>query len=289
MKLFNYIFAALLLSAVVMSCKKEYETIETLDARNIQEYIKANGLTMQQYENTGIYYQVIIPGTGAEMNYSDQIPSIYSIRSLDGKYVDTDSLKLGNRVYSYLGYYNPEGIRLVLKEVLKNRGGSVRVIIPSRLAFGKKGSGNIPGNASLDFIVKTLDETKLPEYDDLSINKYLQANSLTGFTKSASGLYYKIADAGTGSPITVDSVITAEYTGKLLNGSVFDQTSTGAGATFRLSDLVEGWKESVPLIKQGGTIRIIVPSKLGYGLPGSTAVPPFSSLDFNIKVTNVSQ
>jgi FKBP-type peptidyl-prolyl cis-trans isomerase FkpA len=80
----------------------------------------------------------------------------------------------------------------------------------------------------------------------------------------------------------------ANYTGKLLNGVVFDKAAVGSEATFTLNSLVTGWKEALPLIKQGGAIRLIVPSSLAYGLNGSTpTIPSFSALDFDIAVTEV--
>jgi FKBP-type peptidyl-prolyl cis-trans isomerase FkpA len=169
------------------------------------------------------------------------------------------------------------------------QGGTIRVILPSRFAFGKSGSGSIPGNSSLDYTISVINPDVLDVYEDALINTYMQANNLTGFTKTATGLYHKIADVGTGVvAISDQSTITVEYTGKLFNGTVFDKTATGSTATFPLSNLVQGWREGLPLIKKGGSIRLLIPSHLGYGLSGSNGIPPFACLDFEIKVTDVS-
>jgi len=287
---FKYAFPGLLLLTILISCQKEYETIDVIDDRNVQEYIQQNKLNVQEYQGTGIYYQVVTAGTGPEVQYSDRIPAIITMRSLDGKYVSVDTFNVANRYYNFLGYYNPEGIRVGVKEVLKKSNGTIRMIIPSRLAFGRNGSGSIPGNASMDITVRVLDISKLIDYEDFTIRKYLESNSLTGFTKTSTGLYYKIGQLGTGSPITTDSTIVANYTGKLLNGAIFDRALAGSEATFTLNSLVKGWRQAVPLIKQGGSIRLIVPSSLGYGLDGSSpSIPAFSALDFDITVTDVKQ
>jgi FKBP-type peptidyl-prolyl cis-trans isomerase len=245
---------------------------------------------MQEYQGTGIYYQVVSPGTGPELQYSDRMPALITMRSLDGKYVSIDTFSIANRYFNFLGYYNPEPIRIGVKEVLKKSNGTLRMIIPSRLAFGRNGSGSIPGNASLDITVRALDISKLIAYEDFTIVKYLESKALTGFTKTTTGLYYKIGQPGTGSPITADSTIVANYTGKLLNGVIFDRAVAGSEATFKLNSLVKGWREGIPLIKQGGSIRLIIPSTLGYGLDGSSpSVPAFSALDFEITVTDVKQ
>ncbi|MEJ7779510.1 MAG: FKBP-type peptidyl-prolyl cis-trans isomerase [Daejeonella sp.] len=294
---FKYAVSGFLLLSIFVACEKEYETVEVLDDRNLTAYIQQNKLNVTEYDNTGIYYEVITPGTGPDVEYSEQLPLIFTTRSLDGKFVSADTFSVNNRDYRFLGYVNPEGLRIGIKEVLKKKSGSLRMLIPSRLAFGRNGVGDIPGNASLDITVNVLDKNKIAGYDDFSIKKYLAANGLTGFTKTASGLYYKIAEIGTGSPITIDSTVVAEYTGKFLNGTVFDKTISGSGATFDLNgdsrtnpQPIKGWQEAIPLIKQGGSIRIIIPSSLGYGLTGDPdrGLPAFTSLDFEIKVTDVT-
>ncbi|MHB1178756.1 MAG: FKBP-type peptidyl-prolyl cis-trans isomerase [Daejeonella sp.] len=287
---FKYAVPGFLLLSIFVACKKGYETVDVIDDRNLTTYIQQNKLNVTEYKDTGIYYEVLEPGTGPNVEYSEELPLIFTKRSLDGKYVSTDTFSINNRDYRFLGYVNPEGVRVGVKEVLKKKSGSIRMLIPSRLAFGRNGVGDIPGNASLDITVKVLDKSKINEYEDFSIKKYMAANSLTGFTKTASGLYYKIDQPGTGSPIAVDSTIAAEYSGKLLNGVVFDRALTGSPVSFRLNEVIKGWQEAIPLIKQGGSIRMILPSSLGYGLPGSgQSIPAFSSLDFTVKVTDVTQ
>lgn len=286
---FKYAIAGLFLASTLVACRKEYESIEVIDSRNVQAYIQQNKLNVTEYNNTGVFYEVVSPGTGPVLEYSDEVPLIFTIKSLDGKYSQIDTLASGNRYYNFLGYFSLEPVRTGIKEVLKKSSGTIRMIIPSRLAFGRNGNSGIDGNASIDLTVKVLDKTKMAAYEDFALKKYMSEKSLTGYTKTSSGLYYKIADAGTGSPITVDSTIAAEYTGKLLNGVVFDKAVAGSPATFALSDLVKGWQEAVPFIKQGGTINLLLPSSLGYGLSGSSpSIPPFSPLDFTIKVTDVT-
>lgn len=288
---FKYTLPGFLLLSLIVACEKEYESIESIDDKNVTAYIQANKLNMTEYQDTGIYYEVIKPGSGANVEYSDQVGLLLTIKSLDGKYTSLDTFNVNNRYYEYLGYFSPEGVRIGIKEVLKKKSGVLRVVIPSRLAFGRNGNGNIPGNASLDMTVTVLDKNKMGEYEDFGIKKYMTTNSLTGFTKTSSGVYYKIADPGTGSPITVDSTITVEYTGKFLNGVVFDKAPAGSGYSLQLEGFIEAWKEIVPLIKQGGSLQLITPSSSAYGIQGdrSRGMAPFTSLDFTLKVTDVKQ
>jgi FKBP-type peptidyl-prolyl cis-trans isomerase len=272
-------------ASVLTSCTKEYESVEQLDDRNIQAYLKQSNLSgFQAYANTGMYYQITKPGTGSAMEYSDQVPLVFSFKAIDNSYATTDTI--ANHYANYLGYFSLEGVRTGVREILKNRGGEIRLIVPSRSAYGRNGSGPIPGNTSIDVTVKALDIAGLPAYEDAMITKYMQANSLTGFTKSTKGIYYKITTAGTGSNIAVDSTVTVNFTGKLLNGSTFDSAT---GYSSPLAFLVPAWQQILPLIKQGGSVRFITPSPQGYGLKGSSdgTIPGFSPLDFEVSVTDV--
>lgn len=285
--LHTYFCALIAVVLVLSACDKQYPGIEELDQQTVQDYLQKNNLNFQQYNNTGIYYEVLTQGSGPAMDYTLQLPLIYTVKTLDGSFSSVDTFS--NKYAEYFGYFKPDSLREVMMNSGLKQGGKIRVILPSRFAFGKGGSGSIAGNSSLDYTITVIHPDKLAEYDDAVINTYLQANNLTGFTKSASGLYYKIAEAGSGTEdISDNSAITVEYTGKLLNGTVFDKTATGANVTLILSETVQGWREALPLIKKGGSMRIILPSNLAYGLGARGAIPYFSCLDFEIKVTDVA-
>jgi FKBP-type peptidyl-prolyl cis-trans isomerase FkpA len=277
-----YPVIALIIFAIT-SCEKEYENIDTLDKTNIQAFLKTNGLNFSEFQNTGIYYNIIKPGTGDSLRYNEKVPVLYTIHSLDGKFSSVDTFT--NRYADFLGYLGPKGFGIAVKQILGKGNGEIRAIIPSDLAYGRNGNTTIAGNESVDVSIKVLTAASLPQYDDSVIRLYIKTNSLTGFNKTASGLYYKITDPGTGISINADSRMTADYTAKLLNGTTVD---SGVDYAFTLTDLIKAWQEGLPLIKGGGTIRLLVPSSLAYGLPGSGPIPVFSCLDFEITVKTVT-
>jgi FKBP-type peptidyl-prolyl cis-trans isomerase len=283
---FAFFCACMLALAGLSGCTKTYPTIAEVDAQAVTNYIQTNNLSVQQYGQTGIYYQITQVGTGANIDYSIQIPLIYTIKTIDGTYASIDTFN--NRYGGYFGYFQPDSLREVIKNHLVKQGGSIRVIVPSRFAFGKAGSGSVPGNSSVDFTVTAITATKLAEYDDFTMLQYMLANNLTGFTKAAEGYYYKISDPGSGTEtISETSAISVEYTGKTLDGTIFDKTTAGSPATFTLGSTVEGWRLALPLLKKDGAMQIILPSALGYGLSGSGSIAPFSCMFFDIKVTDV--
>ncbi|HEX8461291.1 MAG TPA: FKBP-type peptidyl-prolyl cis-trans isomerase, partial [Segetibacter sp.] len=97
------------------------------------------------------------------------------------------------------------------------------------------------------------------------ITNYAIANGMT-VVKHPSGMFYQIIDAGTGLSPTTNATIKAIYTGKLLNGTIFDYETMEA----TLSGLIEGWQIGMPLIKKGGKIKLIIPSALAYGCNGNS-------------------
>jgi FKBP-type peptidyl-prolyl cis-trans isomerase len=120
--------------------------------------------------------------------------------------------------------------------------------------------------------------------DDAAIQAYIKANSLNP-TKDLSGLYYQVLTPGTGSYPTVNSLITAQYTGKLLNGTIFD---SGSINNQLLSSTIQGWQIGVPHINTGGRILLLVPSALGYGNSVTGSIPANSVLIFTIDLTGFS-
>jgi FKBP-type peptidyl-prolyl cis-trans isomerase FkpA len=118
--------------------------------------------------------------------------------------------------------------------------------------------------------------------DHAAILKYIADKGLVADSLS-SGLYYVIADSGTGNSPNTSSYITVNYKGYYTNDVIFDQT-TGTTASFILGKVIEGWKQGIPLIKKGGKIKLLVPSALGYGTAGLGSVPPNSVLIFDVEL-----
>jgi len=121
--------------------------------------------------------------------------------------------------------------------------------------------------------------------DDALIQAYISANNITA-TKDPSGLYYQVITPGTGAYPNAASVVNVNYTGKLLNGSVFAQS---ANLSSSLSTLIKGWQIGIPHINTGGRILLIIPSALGYGnsSPGN-GIPANAVLVFTIDLLGVN-
>jgi len=114
---------------------------------------------------------------------------------------------------------------------------------------------------------------------------FATANGLT-VTEHSSGFQYQIISAGAGQTATLSSTVAVRYTGKLMNGTIFD-SATGTPVTFPLSQVIPGWQLAVPLIQEAGLIRIILPSSLAYGCTGAGTIQGDAVLYFEIQLVDV--
>jgi len=301
MKQFAFAFLSVLVLAM-FSCKKNYETIVSYDNQSIQNYISANGLKMTPGDS-GIYYQVIKPGdTGNQLTDTDRIFYAFTVKTLDGKFISTDTVL--NRVSNYVGVTSPTlpvGLQFGIKKYLQKRNGVIRMLIPSKQAYGVSGYKSsdgvikIEGNESLDYTVYLYNVNSQLAYDTVQIRNYIKKNNLTGFIKTQSGLYYKIVDPGSGTDaIYSSSTVTLNFTKRLLlNGTVIETKNLDA-ASLRI--YISGWREGLQYLNSGGKIRLLIPSGLAYGSTAESAtstdatynVPPNSIMDFDVNVTAVT-
>ncbi|GAB3027489.1 hypothetical protein GCM10027051_35480 [Niabella terrae] len=131
-----------------------------------------------------------------------------------------------------------------------------------------------------------IDQQKQEGRDFLAANK-----SKEGILELASGIQYEILKDGTGlQPAATDS-ITAHYKGALLNGKVFDSSfERNQPFTARLTQLISGWQQTIPLMKEGSHWRLWIPSDLAYGDRGAGSdIPGGATLMFEVELIKVNR
>ncbi len=104
-----------------------------------------------------------------------------------------------------------------------------------------------------------------------------------------SGLQYEVITEGDGPmPASTDQV-EVHYTGKLIDGTVFDSSvERGAPATFGVTQVIPGWVEALQLMKAGSKWRLFIPSQLAYGAQGAgNVIGPNSTLIFDVELIKV--
>ena len=103
-----------------------------------------------------------------------------------------------------------------------------------------------------------------------------------------SGLFYQL-NQGNGQAPSITDQVSVHYKGQLLDGTVFDSSyKRGEPTKFPLAGVIPGWQEALQMLKEGGSGKFIIPSRLGYGDRGSAgAIPPNSILMFDVELKEV--
>lgn len=106
---------------------------------------------------------------------------------------------------------------------------------------------------------------------------------------TTSGLQYEVLKEGDGAQPTAGDRVTVHYTGKLIDGTVFDSSvDRGEPATFGVTQVIPGWVEALQLMKAGAKWRLFIPSALAYGPQGAGGViGPNQTLIFDVELISV--
>ncbi len=110
----------------------------------------------------------------------------------------------------------------------------------------------------------------------------------TGVISLPKGIYYKVINSGEGKKHpSIQNVITAHYTGKTIDGKVFDSSIGGAPLAIRLSELIDGWIIALQKMVVGDKWEIYIPAEMGYGKASQPGIPANSTLIFEIELLGI--
>lgn len=122
------------------------------DTTAIRAFVKLNNIPVTKDEFSGVYYQILTPGTGtSQYSSATKVVVDYTGKLLDGTTFDSSKgtpvpLTLGNLIL---------GWQFAIPKIQK--GGQIRFFVPSYYGYGVRGGGPIPANAILDFNVLLTD------------------------------------------------------------------------------------------------------------------------------------
>ncbi len=106
--------------------------------------------------------------------------------------------------------------------------------------------------------------------------------------ETESGLIYRVIQEGFGDIPKLEDRVIVEYTGRLIDGSVFDSSDKNAEpSVFRISGLIVGWQEALTMMPVGSKWELVVPSILGYGERSTGNIPGMSTLIFEIELLGI--
>jgi FKBP-type peptidyl-prolyl cis-trans isomerase FkpA len=131
---------------------------------------------------------------------------------------------------------------------------------------------------------------KLEKEENAKIQEYLSSNSNLNFIKKPSGLYYLEVLAGTGLPVATHDTAYIKYTGKFLNGTVFETNTESTDTLIRPVNegwLISGLDEGLTYMREGGKSMLLIPSKLAYGPSGYYFIDGWTPLIFDIEIVRI--
>lgn len=109
-----------------------------------------------------------------------------------------------------------------------------------------------------------------------------------GVKQTKSGLQYKMIQEGKGKTPSATDSVTVHYTGKLIDGTVFDSSvERGQPLTFALNAVIPGWTEGLQLMKEGSKAELYIPANLAYGERGNQVIEPNQTLIFEVELLEV--
>ncbi|MGI4863190.1 MAG: FKBP-type peptidyl-prolyl cis-trans isomerase [Janthinobacterium lividum] len=287
--------ASLLGGTLATSCSKDETTpvvdYSAPDDAAIQKYLTDNTITTAQKQPSGLYFIPVTTNANAKkVILGTNVSITYVGKKLDGTVLlqstAPTSFVLGNStVISGI----QEGVSLM------HLGDKAILLLPSGLAYGPNGlsgqGATVPPNTVMRFEIEVVD-LNYAATDDALIQKYLADNSITTAQKQPSGLYYVPGTANpSGAQAVAGTTPSVLYTGKLLNGTVFDASSQHGNAPISFvvgrGQVIAGWDEGIALMRKGEKGQLIIPSALAYSASGSGTIAPNTILRFDIEITDV--
>lgn len=146
----------------------------------------------------------------------------------------------------------------------------------------------------------SMEERMKSEPDDIAA--YVKANNIT-VKPTADGLYVIVKKKGNGPKVAMGKQISVNYTGRLLDGTIFDSSVESDARksdnynpqrpyepmtyTVGRDKLIEGWEQGVMGQPEGTVLQLVIPSALGYGPRGANRILPYSPLVFDIEIVSV--
>jgi FKBP-type peptidyl-prolyl cis-trans isomerase len=286
--------------------------LEQEEMTGLQEYVTKNNITVQP-SNTGIYYLETKKGTGKSAVKDGYVTAHYTVYLLGGEKLFS-TVERGEPVdFKFGSQFENKGFQEVIS--MMREGGKANAIVPSAMAFGAQGAGSVvPPFSTLYYDIELIkimsndeferktaernakrqaDAAQKEKGEGAAIQKYLKDNNITPTTTLPSGLIYIEKQAGSGPKPAEGKKVKVQYTGKLLDGTVFDSSvERGQPYEFPLGRkaVIEGWDLGIALMNEGGKAILIIPSKLAYKDKGAgDVIPPFSPLVFDVELVEVEK
>jgi FKBP-type peptidyl-prolyl cis-trans isomerase FklB len=115
-----------------------------------------------------------------------------------------------------------------------------------------------------------------------------QNASAEGVKDLGQGIQYKVITEGEGGSPTAADTVSVHYTGKFINGEVFDSSvQRGEPATFPVGNVIVGWQLALQKMKVGSKWMLYIPADKAYGESGKGSIGPNEALVFEVELLEI--
>ena len=163
-------------------------------------------------------------------------------------------------------------------------------IILSAITAVFDGKGEAPDQEKFTEAAKLVQEESSKELRAAGDDFLAENKNKDNIKITESGLQYKVVEEGDGDEPKASDKVTVHYTGKLIDGTVFDSSiSRGEPTQFGVNQVIPGWVEGLQLMKPGAKYEFYIPQDLAYGAQGSQGtIPPYSALIFEVELIKIN-
>ena len=283
MKKFLSIMAVALIATSMISCNKKSEKTTVLaDSVSIMfGDLYGNGMA------NGIKAQ------DSTINMDEVIKGVeYVMRADTSNHAFMQGLQIGMQVMQmYEGIRQQYGIRINKDLLLQH----IAVALKSKTPMDQQALQQL--QMALDPLMKrAIAEARENDPAVQKVKKegeaYLEKAAKEGYTKTASGLLYKVQKEGTGANFTDNDVVMVKYRGTHVDGTEFDKSQEPV--PFHMNNVVQGFSEILKLMKPGSKVIAVMPYNIAYGeegsrdpMTGEQAILPYETLIFEIETVGV--
>ncbi|MCF8388204.1 MAG: FKBP-type peptidyl-prolyl cis-trans isomerase [Bacteroidales bacterium] len=280
----------------------------------LKEYVVENDLEDKMTE-AGIYFIPERKGKGRKLREGDMAELHYSIKIMGGRELFS-SFTRNRPVNVEIGSkFDTEGFMAGVE--MMRVGDKAKLVVPSEKAWGAKGRAQtIPPFSTLIYEVEILDavdketyqkemEAQKKEREKKQANEnrirmeeepekieHYVSEKFIGIEPTESGMYFKEIQAGDGDKPGAGDRVKVHYTlYRLSDKKLQSSKDMGKPFTFTLGrgEVIPGWDEAVPMMNEGGTYKVLIPSRLAYKDRGAGAdIPPYTPLLFEIELLEIN-
>ena len=259
---------------------------------------------------SGLLYKIVSDGKGQKVKNHDFIKFHYVSKVHDSVMASTfGNIPAYAPVDSAVGpIYNPaeifpmlragdSAVVVLLADSLRRKQGGLPSFIKrkDKLVFTFKVLSILPDESSVQKDQMEI-VNSIKSQEEKSLQDYLTKHNIQA-QKTEKGTFVVVQNAGDGMAADSGKLVKVKYTGRTLDGKVFDSNQDSAfGHTNPYSIIIygspaiEGWHDGLRSFKKGGKGQLYIPSMLAYGPnpPQGSKIKPFENLVFDVEIIDVT-